>query len=428
MSTKRKAAESAADEPGKRAHLGGNEAFGDLDMESQALRREKTRHGRVVTAGYDSEDDDDDEPSHRRGWKDTPHNEDDDMFAENPPNESKEPRYLKLADIDGQEFGAGTRLDDDDDENDLDNEEDLEYELERAEKDTRFQDANADAERTPPGSPGGDNPRTGVKKQGMGFRLDKFNMKAEMAGGQFDEEGNYVRNKRDPFAQNDRWLEGNYSRKQIKAASEAQRRREHAEQEREKQEQSEFPTMEHAMRPLAELMEPGESVLDTLQRLGAAAKRSGANGGTQERTAFEQLTQLSSVLMTSFGQMNVYDEMYEGLVRMVRRAGLVPEDWDPARQQAQKQPKEPPAPPEETPDSRLTVDVTFEYKWTPAYLAATAKAQGTAVDPETKTFGPFSASELRAWAAQGYFGSQKEHISVRSARDAPWTSWQDAGL
>ena len=99
-------------------------------------------------------------------------------------------------------------------------------------------------------------------------------MKAEMESGQFDEDGNYIRNERDQFSQNDRWLEGNYSKKSIRAAHEAQRRREQAEIEREKQQDAEFPTMEHAMKQLAECLMPGESVLDALQRLGAASKRS----------------------------------------------------------------------------------------------------------------------------------------------------------
>ncbi|KAL4401552.1 hypothetical protein ACI68E_001195 [Malassezia pachydermatis] len=430
---KRKASWAPTSASGKRAHVHagvGEDADGDLGLEEQAARQAKTRRGRVMTEGYDSEDSDE-EPStsHRQQWKEgeKKDDEDDDMFGDSEPTEteatsSKEPRFLKLSEIDGQEFGARTQMDDDEDD-EIDHEEDPEYEFEQSLKSTQFRDANAEAERTPPGSPG--DGASSVNKRGMGYRIEKFNMKAEMASGQFDEDGNYIRNARDQFSQNDRWLEGQYNKKTIKAASEAQRRREQAEQARQQQEESEFPTMEHAMKSLALHMQPGETVLDTLQRLGKEAtnaKKTGAHG-QEAQASFDQFTHISSVLMSSFGQMNIYDEVYEGLVRMVRRAKIVPDEWDPARPRVdESDTEELPAPiPQEQ----------WEYKWTPSYLAQAAKAQGTSVDPETKVFGPFSQADLCAWADQGYFGAQKENIAVRrvtSEGPASWTAWRDAGL
>ncbi|WFD21551.1 hypothetical protein MEQU1_000204 [Malassezia equina] len=425
---KRKGEWPGTEATGKRTHLD-SYVDGDLDMDAQDERQGKTRRGRVMTEGYDSDDSDEGpSKSHRRGWKDkndgATDEEEDDMFAEKKETEGeeqddvkKEPRFLKLSEIDGQEFGARTRMGDDDDNDELDHEEDPEYELEQALKSQQHEDANADAERTPPGSPRYDGV-AGVKKQGMGFRIEKFNMKAEMASGQFDEDGNYIRNKRDQFSQNDRWLEGNYTKKSIKAASDAQKKRQEVEKERMDKEMSEFPTMERAMKELAEHMQPGETVLDALHRLGSEAKRCKKD---QERAApskavFERFTDVTSVLMNTFGQMNVYDDVYEGLVRMVRRAGLVAEDWDPSRKV------------KEVPHGDEAI---WEYKWTPAYLAHVAKAQGTNVDPETKVFGPFRASELRAWADQGFFGPSKENILVRRSHATDgltWASWTDAEL
>lgn len=415
--TKRKAAWPGADAPEKRAHHGAD-GEGDLDLESQVERQGKARHGRVMTEGYDSEESDD-EGAHKRNWGQEKDQDEDDMFAEEgdkkkDESQKKEPRFLKLSEIDGQEFGARTHLGDDDDEED--DEQDPEYELERALRDTRHQDANADAERTPPGSDDEDAPRS---KKGMGFKIEQFNMKAEMAGGQFDEEGNYVRNKKDPFAQNDRWLDGNYSKKQIKAANEAQAHREREAKEKADADNAEYPTAEHAMRPLAECLQPGESVLDALQRIGVSAKREkkeGAKGDASRQ--LDLITHLTSLLMSTFGQMNIYDEMYESLVRQVRRAKLVPEDWDPSRKASE---------PEE--DTAAPLAPSWEYKWTPAYLANAAKASNAPPEPDTKVYGPFPLADLRAWAAQGYFGPDHSHILVRPAgSDAAWHAWAAAGL
>jgi len=428
---KRKGDWPGAESSGKRTHI---DSFtdGDNDMDAQAERQGKTRRGRVMTEGYDSDDSDEGpSKSHRRGWKDgaegNADDDDDDMFAdakkkEDEDDDRKEPRFLKLSDIDGQEFGARTRMGDEDDNDELDHDEDPEYELEQAMKSQQHEDANADAERTPPGSPRYDGV-LGVKKQGMGFRIEKFNMKAEMASGQFDEDGNYIRNKRDQFSQNDRWLEGNYTKKSIKSASEAQKKRQEAEKERMNKEMAEFPTMEHAMKELAGFMQPGEAVLDALHRLGSQAKRSKKDqeGAEASKAAFEHFTDVTSILMNTFGQMNVYDEVYEGLVRMVRRAGLVPEDWDPSRNTQGA-----------TPGDQVSGEgeAIWEYKWTPTYLAQAAKAHGTNVDPETKVFGPFRASELKAWAEQGFFGTSMENILLHRSTAEPtsWASWAEAEL
>lgn len=403
--TKRKAAWPVPEASGKRAHHDDDE--GDLDLDGQAQKQSKTRHGRVMTEGYDSEESDE-EGTHRRNWGDKKEEDDDDMFGDDaakPKEMKQEPRYLKLSEIEGQEFGSTTQLDDDEEEEDVD----PEYELERALQDTKHQDANADAERTPPGSDDEDHPRRA--KKGMGFRMEKFNMKDEMASGQFDEEGNYIRNKKDPFSQNDRWLEGNYSKKQIKAAHEAQARREREAQKRAEEDEAEYPTAEHAMQALAECLEPGESVLDALQRIGAQAKRKGGDA-----TLLEKITHLTTMLMSSFGQMNIYDEVYEGLVRQVRRARLVPEDWDPSRRA------------EPVPGADSDADKQWEYKWTPAYVAATARASNTPPMPETQIFGPFPASALREWASQGYFGPGQSHILLRVPGSSTWAQWADAGL
>ena len=67
---KRKGDWPGAESSGKRTHI---DSFtdGDNDMDAQAERQGKTRRGRVMTEGYDSDDSDEGpSKSHRRGWKD----------------------------------------------------------------------------------------------------------------------------------------------------------------------------------------------------------------------------------------------------------------------------------------------------------------------------------------------------------------------
>ena len=136
--------------------------------------------------------------------------------------------------------------------------------------------------------------------------------------------------------------------------------------------------------------------------------------------------------MSQYGHMNVYDDVYEGLVRIVRRACLVPEDWDPSR------------PKENTVEAATTEETTsehragymWEYKWTPKYLAQMAREKGEHVNPEVQVFGPFSESQLTEWARHGYFGVNQQNIVVRpsalhtpsSASTSSWSTWNDAGL
>ncbi|WFD42106.1 hypothetical protein MPSI1_000744 [Malassezia psittaci] len=401
--TKRKVNWPESGSSRKRAYQEGD-ADGDYDLDAEINKQSRTRSGGVVTEGFDSEDDEENEETHKRHWNDKPSNEEDDMFAEDPSKAStskKEPRFLKLSEIEGQEFGSTTQLDDEDDAEE--GELDPEYELQRALQDTRYQNANEDAERTPPGSDDEDHPRQ--TKKGMGFRMEKFNMKEEMASGRFDEEGNYIQNKKDPFSRSDQWLEGNYSKKQILAAQQAQAKRQQDAVDRAKADETEFPSAEHAMRSLAELLKPGESVLDALQRIGAQAKRKGGDAAS-----LEKITHLTTLLMSTFGHIDIYDAVYETLVRTVRRASLVPEDWDP---------------------SRDTVEAEKEKQWEYRWAASTGQTeQASNSDPsdESQTFGPYSADALREWASQGYFGPDQSHILLRNPGDSTWISWTESGL
>jgi len=227
-----------------------------------------TRKGRVKTEGYDSDSSDDGEGvvrSRRAGGDDAPIDEDEDMFAtdakednnnnNNNKAESGEKKrgeeYLRLGDIEGQEFGRGSGDDDDGSSGDEDEDEDDEPEDED------------DAERR--------------QKAGMGYEMSSFNMREEMEEGKFSADGMYVRNF-DPHALHDRWMDG-LGEREIKLARRRKRRREKALMEKVREEERELEMLggkEAVEREVLAMLKKGETVLEALQRLGARAKQSKA--------------------------------------------------------------------------------------------------------------------------------------------------------
>ena len=175
--------------------------------------------------------------------------EDDDMFAMGEKEERKEEdigkkkeEYLRLGDIEGQEFG----------ETGSGGEEDSESEGEPEDED--------DAERR--------------KKAGMGFELSAFNMREEMEEGKFAADGTYVRTF-DPHAVHDRWMEGLDDR-EIKKARKSHKQQERAQKEKMRAEEEELKQLggkDEVEKQLIRLLKKGESVLEALQRLGAKAKK-----------------------------------------------------------------------------------------------------------------------------------------------------------
>ncbi|KAF8350631.1 hypothetical protein F5887DRAFT_940221 [Amanita rubescens] len=216
-----------------------------------------SRRGKVKTEGYESDSSDDGEGVvFSRKGKDAV-DEDEDMFAaaenaEKPQTQvdgagkKKKETYLRLGDIQGQEFGgaAGSETDSSDGSDEPEDED--------------------DAERR--------------KKVGMGFELSSFNMREEMEEGKFTEDGNYVRNF-DPHGIHDRWMEG-LSEREIKLAKRRKRQQERAQKEKmeaEEREIRESGGKASLEKQLLAMLKKGETVLEALQRLGAQAKRSSKN-------------------------------------------------------------------------------------------------------------------------------------------------------
>ena len=205
------------------------------------------RKGRVRTEGYESDSSDDGEGvvNSRKPAKEG-EDGDDDMFASAVADEKKpaenakkdKNKFLRLGDIEGQEFG-GRGLGDGSESSESEEPEDED-----------------DAERK--------------KKAGMGYEISSFNMREEMEEGKFSADGSYIR-AFDPHAVHDRWLE-DADEKGIKKARRIRKQRERMERERQEAEEKELQDVGGKvaveMQLLAKLKK-GETVLEALQRLGA---------------------------------------------------------------------------------------------------------------------------------------------------------------
>jgi len=221
-----------------------------------------TRKGRVKTEGYDSDSSDDGEGVvlSRRAAADgtAKEDDDDDMFATSKDDDDNKAaaaagscekkrgvaeEFLRLGDIEGQEFGRGSGDDDDGEESSGDDEPEDEDDAERR------------------------------KKAGMGYELSSFNMREEMEEGKFSADGMYVRNF-DPHALHDRWMDG-LEEREIKLARKRKRRQERAQKEKIQAEQRELEELggkEAVEREVLGMLKKGETVLEALQRLGVRAK------------------------------------------------------------------------------------------------------------------------------------------------------------
>ena len=262
----------------------------DSDAEADAgshRRRAEKKRSRGDAAGAAGDDDDEDMFDVR--------DEDDGKPGSNKAGDKgpTRDRYLKLGELEeGQEFGSKNRstldAEDDDaellrgsgdqDDDDLDPELELEDDQDQDDDDQtehRFVDLNALAERSPPTSPGGTPlPTSSNKSKSKKHskvkppKVTGFNMKEEMRTGKFDADGNYHENQRDPHAQHDAWLTGNYSKSKILDARKAQQKREQEARDKEKAAQQADGDEDEVKMRLVEYMHRAETVQRTLQRLG----------------------------------------------------------------------------------------------------------------------------------------------------------------
>ena len=243
-------------------------------------------------------------------------------------------------------------------------------------------------------------------------KLDAFNMKNEQEEGRFDAQGNFVRKAADPDAVHDSWLEG-VSKKDMKKAKEAAEKRD--EETRQKRKEDDAVLTSDILRTLIPYLERGETVLESLARLGKGKekkrpkrqnrnKRKGDDmmdvdeqrapedlAETRRREAVEAITGAADQLLTR-GQTEIYDAERELLTRQYSRE--TGEDWIDAPRD-----EEDGAGGDGTGEAKQ-----WEYRWSDG-------RDGGQVN------GPFGGSMMVAWNDAGYFG---EGVEFREAGNEGW--------
>ncbi|KAI8059847.1 hypothetical protein BC940DRAFT_313096 [Gongronella butleri] len=181
--------------------------------------------------------------------------------------------------------------------------------------------------------------------------ISAFHMRQEMEEGSFDQQGNYVRNSKDPQAFHDQWMAG-ISKKDMAKAKEAQRKKNQEEADKEALRQAALPqTQADCYRAILEYMLPGESVREALTKQGegkkvplwkqkleakknknkpqiASNKTLTPEEEERRKQNVEAITEIANQLL-ALGHYQVYDDTYELMVRHLRARDLVPENWVP---------------------------------------------------------------------------------------------------
>ncbi|KAG7395112.1 CD2 antigen cytoplasmic tail-binding protein 2 [Phytophthora boehmeriae] len=228
--------------------------------------------------------------------------------------------------------------------------------------------------------------------------MTAFNMEDEKDEGHFDDKGNFVWDDDAKKVQEEAWLD-DVSEQAIGAAKSAKSRRDFRDQQAE-----ETLTTEAANETLAKLLQPRETVLQALKRLGskknarikAGNKRKQRAEDTrteQEKRQFEQVTEAADFLMR-IGEVDVYSQIKEefipeeDLLAQRRRVQF-------AEQEEGKSEEKPPR-----------EEVMWEYKATDGQI-----------------HGPYPTSSFVAWQQQGYFKGETA-VDMRQVRSSSDTTGQ----
>lgn len=234
-----------------------------------------------------------------------PVDDDDDMFGQAPSKDAshtakdadkKQPRFLDIGEIQGQDFKSRSEFMDivDDDAEDEEDDEEIDEEV----------------------------GALGKKKNAP--KLDSFNMREELEEGKFDEDGNYIRTAKDQKDNQDDWLQ-DVSRKDIQAAKEAVERRQREEMERDAVVDS--VTLAELLTELIRFLDKGETLLEALQRSSGPSKRpkrrkdrksKGKDPEVDNSSSIKRITEVANQLMAKT-ELDIYDTEREGLIRAFKK-------------------------------------------------------------------------------------------------------------
>ncbi|KEY70419.1 hypothetical protein S7711_06587 [Stachybotrys chartarum IBT 7711] len=352
------------------------DSFDDYDAKS------KGTNGKGAKPKIDEDDDENDDIF---GLDD---DEDEDEAGAAPSTagrDKKNVRFLDASQIDGQvdnsKTGGHVRLDEEESSDD------------EVDVDLAIQEEGVDEEVG----------RGGLKKHAP--KVEAFNLKEEMEGGRFDEQGNYVRKADDPDAEHDAWLEG-LSKKEMKKAAEAHAQREA--EARKQRIQDDGVLVADLLKTLILRLEKAETPLEALARLGKGQTKvkktpkwklkkmnKGAEGMDVDEDVKKDPVQArisesinaitaaaDKLLSRDFEE--IYDQEREMLVREYRRE--TGEDWV----EPETKPRSEGYAADNDDEVKPGGDEMWEFRWTDG-------RDGGA------TQGPYDGATMKAWKDAGYF-------------------------
>ncbi|POW01378.1 hypothetical protein PSTT_12507 [Puccinia striiformis] len=199
-------------------------------------------------------------------------------------------------------------------------------------------------------------------EKGMGFLSSKFNMAEELQEGRMAADGSYVASAKDPNGVHDNWLEGVNSKKAIESARQAKQLRDQQHGQVEKEESMSSLRTRNDKRGLQEqqrneskqtkklstqkktsngiedsIMIDTESTQkndDNLEQKHESISRRTRNQlKTEEEIKLdkriEEITDLSSMLMGTHEELDIYDMSHGSIMGILKSEGLVPREWIP---------------------------------------------------------------------------------------------------
>lgn len=279
----------------------------------------------AIKFGYDDDSEDD-----AQDWKQRERareeESDDDMFGDSDKEQDKDKSGKKQRFLDVDEFEKQAELESSKTYDDYDG--DGGDDEEEEEEDVREDNVDVEYFVNPGGENGGQktNGRDLKKSSRREPKLEAFNLRSDLEEGQFDEQGNFIRNAADSEAHHDQWLE-NVSKKDISAARRAHERQQAqsaADQKRLKK-----LSKHQALSNLIESLNVGESSLEALQRLSPPKRNRGRNKKDMQQNdndalrkqTVETITESVESLQTlmNLGSNDVYDLTREELQREYQR-------------------------------------------------------------------------------------------------------------
>eukprot|EP00092_Neocalanus_flemingeri_P015581 GFUD01016869.1.p1 GENE.GFUD01016869.1~~GFUD01016869.1.p1 ORF type:complete len:367 (-),score=151.49 GFUD01016869.1:45-1076(-) len=250
------------------------------------------------------------------------------------------------------------------------------------------------------------------------IKITPFNLKEEQQEGSFSKDGNFVWNKKDDVK--DAWLD-DIDWVKVKQKSKAELEKDEHDDDAEDDAQESYNEVAN-YKQMVELMRPGESVAKSLRRLGGnkgfvsqsqrwKKKKAGAVEDPMEKENKEKmlkLTGLADAILTRSGNMEIYEETYEGIIFKIKTEeekkigsktsipeGVNEEDAmdmfaDSLDDKSEMAPKK-----DEKPSPAVLDEVMWEFKW---------KAE------DSELHGPHPSQTMLDWQEGGYFS---EGVLVR---------------